>query len=90
MYDPPCTIYSKDAQYMKVWTRCHTFINQQYAHVHSQDWPGQIHPSLHHSWSGDLPSVQSWYGALMAKFDVDADYRNMPLLPSHRIVLGMK
>lgn len=29
-------------------------------------------------------------GALMAKFDVDAAYCNMPLLPSHCIVLGMK
>ena len=29
-------------------------------------------------------------GALMAKFDVEAAYRNVPAHPSHRILLGMK
>ena len=29
-------------------------------------------------------------GALMAKFDVEAAYRNVPVHPSHRVLLGMK
>ena len=29
-------------------------------------------------------------GALMAKFDVEAAYRNVPVHPSHRMLLGMK
>ena len=29
-------------------------------------------------------------GALMAKFDVEAGYRNVPVHPSHRVLLGMK
>ena len=29
-------------------------------------------------------------GALMAKFDVEAAYRNMPVHPFHRVLLGMK
>ena len=29
-------------------------------------------------------------GALMAKFDVEAAYRKVPVHPSHRILLGMK
>jgi len=29
-------------------------------------------------------------GALMAKFDMEAVYRNVPVHPSHRVLLGMK
>ena len=29
-------------------------------------------------------------GAFMAKFDVEATYRNVPVTPSHRVLLEMK